>query len=74
VREWMCIPMYSCPASIWRCVVSFTPLPLYLQGKNPRYPSDRRLGVPRTGLDDVERGGIVLIPGLELRPPRPSSR
>jgi hypothetical protein len=28
----------------WRWVVSFSPLPLYLPGKNPRYPSDRRLG------------------------------
>jgi hypothetical protein len=24
--------------------VSFTPLPLYLRGKSPRYPLDRRLG------------------------------
>jgi hypothetical protein len=28
----------------WRLVVSFTPRPLYLQGKRPRYPLDRRLG------------------------------
>jgi hypothetical protein len=27
----------------WRCMVSFTPRPLYLQGKNPWYPLDRRL-------------------------------
>jgi hypothetical protein len=25
----------------WRWVVSFTPLPLYLREKNPRYPLDR---------------------------------
>jgi hypothetical protein len=28
----------------WSWVVSFTPRPLYLQGKSPRYPLDRRLG------------------------------
>jgi hypothetical protein len=28
----------------WRGVVSFTPQLLYPQGKNPWYPSDRRLG------------------------------
>jgi hypothetical protein len=31
----------------WRWVVSFTPLPLYPQGKNPFYPLDRRLGGPQ---------------------------
>jgi hypothetical protein len=29
-------------------VVSFMPLPLYLRGKSPRYPLDRRLGGPKT--------------------------
>jgi hypothetical protein len=29
----------------WRWVVSFTPLPLYPQGKSPWYPLDRRLGL-----------------------------
>jgi hypothetical protein len=28
----------------WRWVVSFTPRPLYTQGKSPWYPLDRRLG------------------------------
>jgi hypothetical protein len=32
----------------WRWVVSFTPRPLYPQGKNPWYPLDRRLGGPRS--------------------------
>jgi hypothetical protein len=31
----------------WRWVVSFTPQPLYPQGKNPWYPLDRRLGGPQ---------------------------
>jgi hypothetical protein len=31
----------------WRWVVSFTPRPLYSQGKNPWYPLDRRLGGPQ---------------------------
>jgi hypothetical protein len=28
-------------------VVSFTPRPLYPQGKSPQYPLDRRLGGPQ---------------------------
>jgi hypothetical protein len=28
----------------WRLLNSFTPRPLYFQGKTPRYPLDRRLG------------------------------
>jgi hypothetical protein len=37
----------------WRWVVSFTPRPLYPQGKSPWYPLDRRLGEPqsRSGRD-----------------------
>jgi hypothetical protein len=31
----------------WRWVVSFTTRPIYLQGKSPRYPLDRRLGGPQ---------------------------
>jgi hypothetical protein len=29
-------------------VISFTPRPLYLQGKSPWYPLDRRLGEPQS--------------------------
>jgi hypothetical protein len=32
----------------WRWVVSFTARPLYLQGKSPCYPLDRRLGEPQS--------------------------
>jgi len=31
-----------------RWVVSFTPRPLYPQGKSPWYPLDRRLGDPQS--------------------------
>jgi hypothetical protein len=34
--------------SRWRWVVSFTPRPLYSQGKSPWYPLDRRLGGPQS--------------------------
>jgi hypothetical protein len=34
--------------TIWRCVISFTPRPLYPQGKSPWYPLDRRLGGPQS--------------------------
>jgi hypothetical protein len=38
-------------------VVSFTPLPLYSQGKSPQYPFDRRLAGPqsRPGLSGEEK-------------------
>jgi hypothetical protein len=42
---------------------------LYLKRKSPRYPLDRRLGGPRTGLGDVERRTFFTLPGLELRTP-----
>jgi hypothetical protein len=32
----------------WRLMLSFTPLPLYHRGKDPRYPFDRRLGGPQS--------------------------
>jgi hypothetical protein len=38
----------------WRWVASFTPRPLYSQGKSPWYPLDRRLGGPQ---NRSERGG-----------------
>jgi hypothetical protein len=51
-----------------RCVVSFTPLPLYPRGKRPRYPLDRSLGGPRASLDDLEKRKFLTLPGFELRP------
>jgi hypothetical protein len=30
----------------WRLVVNFMPRPLYVRGKSPRYPLDRRLSEP----------------------------
>jgi hypothetical protein len=50
----------------WRWVVSFTPLSLYLQGKSPWYPLDRRLGGPqsRSGRGSEEKNSQPL-PGLE---------
>jgi hypothetical protein len=43
--------------SRWRWVVSFTPRPLYPQGKSPWYPSDRRLSgsQSRSGRDEEEK-------------------
>jgi hypothetical protein len=50
----------------WRWVVSFTPRPLYLQGKRPWYPLDRRLGGPqsRSGRDGEEKNSQP-PPGIE---------
>jgi hypothetical protein len=46
----------------WRRVVTFTPLPLYPQGKNPWYPLDRRLDRPqrRAGCGGEEYGIIYI--------------
>jgi len=38
----------------WRWVVSFTPRPLYSQGKSPWQPLDRRLGGSRSDADQNE--------------------
>jgi hypothetical protein len=50
----------------WRWVASFTPRPLYPQGKSPSYPLARRLGGPqsRSGRSDEEKSSQPL-PGLE---------
>jgi hypothetical protein len=48
-------------------MASFTPRPLYPQGKAPRYPLDRRLSL-RDGLDAEEKRKFLTLPGLELRP------
>jgi hypothetical protein len=54
-------------------VVSFTPRPLYPQGKSPWYPLDRRLGEPqnRSGRGSEEKNSQPL-PGIEpYNPDRP---
>jgi hypothetical protein len=38
------------------------------EGKSPRYPLVGNWVEPGTGLDDVKRRNILLLPGLELRP------
>jgi hypothetical protein len=50
----------------WRRVVSFTPRPLYPQGKSPWYPLYKRLGGPqsRSGRSDEEKNS-QLPPGIE---------
>jgi hypothetical protein len=48
-------------------MVSFTPRPLYAQGKNPWYPLDRRLGEPqsRSGRGGEEKKSQSLLRMLE---------
>jgi hypothetical protein len=50
----------------WRWVVSFTPRPLYPQGKSPWYPLDRRVGGPqsRSGRGSEQKNSQPL-PGNE---------
>jgi hypothetical protein len=55
-------------------VVSFTPQPLYLQGKSTRYPLDRRLGGPQShsGRGGEEKNSHP-PPGIEpYNPDRPA--
>jgi hypothetical protein len=54
------------PCTTWRTVAIFTSRPLYLRGKSPWYPWDRRLGGPHSR---SERGGEEKkIPSLPLHP------
>jgi hypothetical protein len=48
-------------------VVSFTPWPLYPQGKSPWYPLNRRLGGPqsRSGHSGGEEKNSQSPPGIE---------
>jgi hypothetical protein len=54
----------------WRQMVSFTPRPLYPQGKSPSYPLDRRLGGPqgRSGRGGEEKNSQP-PPGIEPQNP-----
>jgi len=55
----------------WRCVVSFTPRPLYAQGKSPWYPLDRLAGSQsRSGHGGRERAPAgIRIPDHPARSP-----
>jgi hypothetical protein len=48
-----------------KCVDSFTPRPLYPQGKSSWYPLDRRLGGPQSRSGRGEELHIHLLSGLE---------
>jgi hypothetical protein len=71
-NEWEGKPKY-CDLDTWRGVVRLTPRPLYLRGKSPRYPSDRRLGGPQSR--SGRRGEMkILAPIWNLTPTPCSSR
>jgi hypothetical protein len=58
--------------TIWRWVVSFTPLPLYLRGKGLQYPLDRRLGGAQILSRRCGEEKNLALPGIEPRPCSPS--
>jgi hypothetical protein len=60
MREWQYSSTFIDLGTRWRLVVSFTPQPLYLQGKSAFYLLDRRL------LDAVEKRKVLPLPGMEL--------
>jgi hypothetical protein len=49
-------------------VVSFTPLPLYPEERTPGTHWIGGWVGPRAGLDDMEKGKFLTLPGLKLRP------
>jgi hypothetical protein len=55
----------------WRWTTSFTPRPLYPQGKGPQWPLNRRLGGPQSWSG---RGGeeIISCPFRKWKPGRPA--
>jgi hypothetical protein len=55
----------------WRWVVSFMPLLLYLHGKSPQYPLDRRLGRPQSQSGHCG-GERKSCPCLDSNPGRPA--
>jgi hypothetical protein len=65
--EWMYRSTFLDPGISWRWVVTFTPQPLYPQGKSPHHPLDRRLGGPRACLDDMEMRTFFTLLGLQLQ-------
>jgi hypothetical protein len=46
-------PSFNDLGIVWRKVVNLKPCLLYPMGNDPRHPSDKRLGGPRIGLEDV---------------------
>jgi hypothetical protein len=73
--EWGIAPRILDLGTRWRWVVSFTPRPLYLPGKNPLYPLDRRLGGPhsRSGRGGEEKNSQP-PPGIEPENPNRPAR
>jgi hypothetical protein len=47
----------------WRCVVNFTPQPLYPHGKSPWYSLNKKLGAPQShsGCGGEEKNSQVLL-------------
>jgi hypothetical protein len=59
--------------SSWRQVVSFTPRPLYPEGKSHLYPSYRRLGGPQSRSGRRREEKILSPTGIRTLTPRSSS-
>jgi hypothetical protein len=74
IKPWRRIEAWSYNSDIidlsngWSWVISFTPRPLYVRWKGPRYSLDKRLGAPqsRTGRCGVEKN-YVPVSGIDLR-------
>jgi hypothetical protein len=67
--EWMYRPTFSWLGTSWKWVISFTPRPLYTQGRSPRYPLDRRLGGPQS--QSGQYGDVKILASTRTRTPTP---
>jgi hypothetical protein len=65
IEEWRYSSTHSSPRTRWRWVFSFTPLPLYPQGKSPWYRLDRRLCGPQSRSACGEEKNSQPLTGLE---------
>lgn len=51
-------------STTWNCMANITSRQLYFRGKNPRYPSDKKLGALQCSCRGEERN-FLPIPGIE---------
>jgi hypothetical protein len=65
---WRCMGEFLDLGTSWKWVVSFTPLPLYPQGRAPGIQWIGGWVDPRVGLDDVEKRKFLTLLGLKLWP------
>jgi hypothetical protein len=64
-REWRYSSTILYFGTRWRCVVNFTPRPLYPRWKSLQYQLDRRLGRPMSRSQRCDEINLLSLPGTE---------